>query len=504
MRFDYLKKDRHLQILILILAVYFGFWVGRGINNYRTYSEGYYDIGIYTYSLYWHLHFAQNINPLVYLSTFANHTSLIIPLLLPIFYLYQNPVTLYVIQGVFLALTAVLVYVVSRDLTKKRDFSFLLSIAFILNPGVTGLLYSASHLEAFIPFFYILSFYAYVKRKTYLFAASMVLLLSVMETTFALAFTLLAGLLVYEVLHARNYESKSAFGHNVVLLGVGLAITVFFACFYYATAITVPAMLANTSQSVVPPIIRPINSISIAMSHTIGLPEGVLLFILVMGCVGVLYLLFGFGVSSLADPFITLILLSPWFFEVFVLEDYAFLYPWRQYYANFVGPSLTAALLGYLIISKYKGKMLGIIPISPKNIFFKPQSLFVLIIIMIFPFVGYVANTVIGNSTNVNYVQIGRALSLIPANTSVLAQSPIAAHLYYIKELELSSADNPIHIWKANVTVTWFTPQYIVIDRNLMRYSGLVNSTGFNLYDYMGRNYTIYYNKSGLYIFRHT
>ncbi len=498
-----LIDDKYLWILIVIAVIFTAYWINYGIHKYETYNAGYYDIGIYVYSLYWHIHYAQSVGPLLYLSTFENHVSPFLFIILSIFYFYQNPIVLYFIQDIFLALTAILVYFVTADITKRRGFSLALATAFLLNPGITGLTIFDSHIEAFIPFFYILIFYCYLKNKKVLFVVGLLFLLSIMETTFPLALTLFVALLIYELIYARKQESKEEFKSKMALLGAGFIITILFAGFYIAITSKAIEILSITPYSVVPPITRTLNYISIASTkatnvNIVGAP-----IIAYLGILGIIFLFIGFGISSFVNPLITLILISTWLFEAFVLHDFLFVSQNSQYYANFVGASYVAAILGYLMLSKNKQKLFGIIKIDPeKSVLFNPLFI-IIIVVMMFPiYSGIGILTLPSSNQPINYTQINNAIHLIPINSTVMAQISIAPHLYYIKNLELAPSDNPIKIWSTNLTVTWFEPQYIVVDPKLNGYSELVNSTEFNLYKYMGNNYTVYYNQSGLYIFK--
>lgn len=497
------SNDRILWALAIIVIAYFALWMRYGIVKYQTYNNYYYDIGVYTYSLYWHLHYAANVGPLVYLSTFANHMSFFLPIVMLIFYFYQNPVTLYLVQGIFIIITTLLVYFVTVDLTNKRSLGFALSFAFFVNPAITGLMIFDSHYEAFIPFFYILAFYAYMKNRKMLFIVSLILLLSIMETTFALAGTLLVGLLLYEYFYARKAKSKVSYAENLKVLGIGVLVTIIFACIYAFGAQVAIKALSTTSYSTVPPIIRTINYLTIASTrYNLSSYSTEIVF---FGFLGIVVLFLGFGASSLENPLITIVLILPWLIEVFLIRNVSFLLQSNQYYTNFIGPSYVAAMIGYLIISKNKQKLFGIVKIDPnKSVMFNPLFIVILALLIAGQMLFYsTAFSYIPYQTSgLNYTQINNAISMIPSNSSVLAQAWIAPHLYYIKNLEIPPSDNPITFWNANVTVYWFTPEYIIMDKYMYGYNELANPSQFNVYNYTRYNYTTIYNESGLYIFK--
>jgi uncharacterized membrane protein len=500
--------NKYLVVITVIALAYFAIWTYYGIHKYNTYNTEYYDIGIYAYAMYWHIHYAAGVAPILYISTFANHVSLFMPLILPLFYLYQSPAMLYIIQGMALAITTVLVYIVTNDITKSMPLGFAFAVAFMINPGIRGLTIFDSHFEAFIPFFYIFSFYFFIKGKKALFCIGMIFLLSIIEATFPVALTLLAGLLIYELLYGRVYETKKGFHDKMLMLGVGFMITIIFIGFYILVINTAISSYPSVPSTTVPPIIRTLNFISVALSkNNLAGYNGV---ILGGGFVDLIMLLFGFGILTMANPLISIILYSPWLFEVFVEHDPFFVAQTYQYLAYVVGASYVSAIIGYLILSKRHKSAKASISLLNINIkksrWVSPAFVLTLSIIISVEmfFVSGAYYTAFYTPNSANYTQINSALALIPINATVMAQQPIAAHLYYIKELELPPPDNPINpaLWHINVTTYWFKPQYVVIDSRLSSYSELVNSSNFNIYNYTKYNYTVYYNESGLEIFK--
>ena len=490
--------DKYLILISIIAFAYFSMWVYYGIHKYQTYNEGYYDIGVYSYSLYWHIHYAQGVGPLVYISTFANHVSVFLLLVTSIFYFYQNPIILYIIQDFFLAFTTIMICAVTLSITDNKKLGFAMAIAFLVNPAIRGLTISNSHYEAFIPFFYILAFYCYVKNKRALFVVSLLLLLSIMETTFAIVLPLLLALLIYELVHNRGISSKKLLKSRLTLIAIGFILTILFTTFYLVTITKVISDYQGMPYSTVPPMIRTLNYISIGSTSGIAnvpLPEvAIYLFIL-----GIIFLFFGFGISSLADPLIALVLFSPWLYEIFIAHDVFFVSQSGQYYAYFIGASYVAAMLGYLIISD-KGKMFGVIHINRKNILLSASFIITFAIIISSYMLLLTTLPLLIVPSGLNYTQINYAVSLIPRNATIMAQLNIAPHLYFVKNLELPPSDNPLIIWKGNLTIFWFKPEYIIIDNNLMGYTELTGQ--FNIYNYTKGNYTIYYNKSGITIFK--
>ncbi len=178
-------------------------------------------------------------------------------LLVPIFALYQQPIMLVAIQDAFLAATTILAYFVALRILKDRNAAFALGFAFLINPGLRGLLYFDFHPEAFIPFFCILSFYFYFKGRRAYFALSLIALLSVMETAYTVAAPLLLGLLVYELLH--NLGRKEERGESRKRIGIllmGIVLTALAFVLYHMASAYITSTYATVSDYAIPPITR--------------------------------------------------------------------------------------------------------------------------------------------------------------------------------------------------------------------------------------------------------
>lgn len=509
--------DWYLISIIVLSVVYFSYWVLFANYAYSNFSSSYFDLGGWAYNMYLHVHVVQGIGPLQYL-VFFNHILPFSVLLVPLFALYQQPITLIVIQDVFLALTTILTYFVSLQILKDRKIAFALAFAFLISPGLRGLLVFDFHPEAFMPFFCILTFYFYFKEKRVYFLISLLILLSIMETSYAVAVPLLVGILAYELIYnyKRRETDRAKFMKRIGMLIIGIVLTgIAFGAYHIASA-----YIANTyttsSTYVLPPITRlylnfignQLNQLKTARSTaTSSYSTNVANF---LGGIGTPYLFFGFGAGSALSLPVGFVFYLPWLFEVFAIHNWGFAYFSLEYYAYALGGSFIAAVLGLDIFLKYKKSICKRIKIDVKAIeAFMFASIFVFSIV--FSAVGLteinIGALALQNRPNINYAQMDGALATIPQNASVMAQAPIAAHLFYIHNLELPPIYNKTNTATIGyLTVFWFKPDYIVIDKNLSDYYylehyNLTNQT-FNVYQYTGRNYSVYYNNSDLYIYK--
>lgn len=503
-----LSIDKYLVLITVLSAAYFTYWIFWGNYLYTTFKSSYFDIGGYTYAMYLHINGLMYMNPLQYL-VFFNHIAPSLVLLMPIFTLYQHPITLIIIQQIFLALTTILVYFVASDIFKDKRLAFVLAFAFLINPGIRGLVWFDFHPEAFIAFFYILSFYFYYKRKTKYFILSYILLLGIMETAYLVGATLILALLIYELIY--NSRSKGSalknYKEGLKLIGIGIGLTVIAAIFYHVAAGYIINSYASTSNYAIPPISRLINFIKIQSDIILNpglVSKSAYYNEITWGGLGSLSVLFGFGIWSLLNPLISLVSYSPWLTEVFYLHFSYFAWFSRQYYSYVVGASLVSSVLGLLILARYKPRISKMLKISIKSIdsFVIANILIFSILFSVIALVGInTALLTFPANPSINSSQIATGLAMIPYNATVLVQPSIAPHISYIRELELPPIYGNFGVYISNLTVYWFAPDYIVLDKNLSDYNDFLNSS-FNVYGYMGKNYSVYYNASGFYIYK--
>lgn len=509
-------SDKILILIVVLCIIYFSFWIFYGIRSYTSFFSSYYDLGIYTYDLYWHLHYVQNIFDVRYL-VFYNHISPFSILLLPAFALYQNPISLIFIQDFALAATTILVYLITRDIAKRRDLSSALSFAFLISVGVLGLVLFDVHIEAFIPIFYLLAFYFFMKAERKYFIISYVMLLSIMETTFVVGLSLLLGLFVYQYRYGRDGASQRMHKIRLNMIAIGVLLSVLAFGSYYLLSNAIINAYQASSTTIAPPILRLTNYLS-GQTDAVLNPNSLVTntsdpaygFIIdLYGTLGIMIMIFGFGLLQFGDPVLMIMLCLPWFGEVFIVHNYAFAYPLFQYYGfTILVGSLVSAILSYKIINERNTILSGLIKINSKKLSpILPSSATAAAITI---FMGVLLITgeyfyiyyVISNPLRLNYTAVSQAIrNYITANSSVMAQRSIAPHLYYVKELELAPPDRPVWFQKINRTVYWFEPDYIVIDKYIDGFD-TYNGTSFNIYNYTKHNYTVIYNSLGLYIFR--
>ena len=135
------------------------------------------DLGVYTQALYSGIHghlFYTNLLPGSYLS---EHFSPILFLLVIPYYIYPHAYTLLIIQGFAIGLSAYVLYKLSLEILNKiednmtrkyidsRVISFIIAIAFLLSPLTESPVFFDFHLMIFLPLFFFLALYYFIRKN---------------------------------------------------------------------------------------------------------------------------------------------------------------------------------------------------------------------------------------------------------------------------------------------------------------------------------------------------
>ena len=271
-----------------------------------------------------------------------------------------------------------------------------------------------------------------------------------------------------------------------------LIITLIFYLFYNYTASTLLYAYSQGHYSNMPPIYRLVNFVQYqvtAINNIFG-PNLFNIAICIGGLFGLCMLLLGFGRSSLIKPLLSLVLIAPWWAEVFVLHNPIFFTLLNEYYAYGLGGAAVAALLGLKIAAGRKQNTSALGSELSKltgNIYMYAGILTAIGALLLLPYIYFSATIY---NTTINYANLTNTLGSIPYNATVMTQTNIYPHMYHVLNLELlpNVVENGFignGIGPENITLHWINePEYIVLDFNLQD-SSLFLSRG------NGGNYTI-------------
>ena len=105
------KKDRIYLLLAVILTIAsMAYWIITITHAYNTFQDGTIDLNLYSYNVYFNLHYPSIANGLQFIAA-ADHLSPDMLLLMPIFYMYQHSITLLYIQIVVISLLFLIFFI---------------------------------------------------------------------------------------------------------------------------------------------------------------------------------------------------------------------------------------------------------------------------------------------------------------------------------------------------------------------------------------------------------
>jgi uncharacterized membrane protein len=470
MKISQSTKDKAcLYAALILVAASICYWSAFAINAYYTFHS-YWDVGIYAYDMYYHIHYPAIVHGLQYLS-FGQHMAPDQLLVLPLFYLYQSSLTLMIVQAGVLSLAGLILFMIGRRILKSSFFGLLLCLAYLLNPGMHGMLLIDYHAEFLIIPFLLLTFYFFMQRRRTLFFLSLLLLLCTLETAAFVALALGIGLLVYEFRY--DVREKAKLRNERIKLAWSIVLFSLVAMVLYGCAgSALGSGYANGAYPNLPPQLQVTNfgvvQISGITSSLQGqqpaaagwVPPGYTLYAL---CVVFL----GFGIGALLIPEVTFILALPWLVEGFMLNRVTFFLIWYQYFSYVIGGAMIATVLAVLAVRQKSNRLthlLGRLKQQPEGAVYRSLLVFSLVVFMVSPL--FLISNAIDNPVQSFLFQTSTAqlsqikqlyyvMGLIPPNASVVSAIPAISHLAERSELAPMGANS-----------LWFKPQYLLVELN--------------------------------------
>ncbi len=178
------NSDKVVFVFIFFYVVVFSGYTIFMHYVFKTYA---WDLGIFTQSFWTTVNRGKlfyytvelNVNPSG--SFFGTHFSPILFLVLPIYAIFQSPYTLLVLQTIVLALGALPVYWIAKKALDDKLSAVGMAAAYLIYPAVQSVNCFDFHTEAFIPLFFLLTFYYISEQKWFKGLLFAVLTLSTIE-----------------------------------------------------------------------------------------------------------------------------------------------------------------------------------------------------------------------------------------------------------------------------------------------------------------------------------
>jgi uncharacterized membrane protein len=421
------KADRLILVLIGAYTIIFSSFTIYMHYAFKTYA---WDLGIFTQALWTTINLGK---PFYYtiesirnpsLNFLGAHFSLILLLVVPVYAIFQSPITLLVLQSFIIGVAAVPIYWIARDKLNSKLWGLTFATAFLLHPALHGMNCFDFHVESFIPAFFLLAFY-YIEKGRWLrgFIFS-TLVLSTIEfapilTAFLGIYFIIKAIMQHRNIKSKIQKSKIIFPLSLIIISV---LWLFFAFnITYSInplkAVGLPGNWDNWGTTITEVIYNVIKN-PIKTLGTIANPIEKVYYVFFI-FVPVVFL-------SLLAP-LELSLSFPWIFAALISEYSPYYEPYFQYFGFIAGQIFLSAIYGAKFLIKKNT--------TNQKCLITEKKLMALILILslassitVSP-IGLPALTRRKVEITDHTKTLHEVLALIPSNASVATQNDILPHL---------------------------------------------------------------------------
>ena len=180
--------------------------------QYYSLDDSAYDLGMHAQMIESFFHGELFYSPLIGESLFAEHFTLFEFFQVPIYAIYSSPISLLIFENVFVAFGGYLLYCISKHLFSKHiryvllleATSIIFLVAYEFSPYTQSLVSFPFHSMAFLPFFFLLAIYSFLKEKRILHFFSLFMIITLHSN-----FVYIVGILLfYELIFLHFGEGK--------------------------------------------------------------------------------------------------------------------------------------------------------------------------------------------------------------------------------------------------------------------------------------------------------
>lgn len=418
------------KLVFVLIAVYTLVFSSYTIFMHYAFKTYGWDLGIFTQSLWttinlgkpFHYTIETHVNPSQ--NFFGAHFSPVLLLIVPIYALYQSPITLLVLQSFILGSAALPTYWIARDKLNSKLWGLTFATAFLLHPALHGMNCFDFHVEAFIPLFFLLTFY-YLDNKQWI-KGLIFTLLTLSTIEFAPILILFLGF--YFLIKISSQTPKV----NIVLTLKRISIPIVLiatSIFWFFTAFHITYSInplkatglpgnwdiwgSNLNEVILNVLRNPITALGVIVNP-----------------IEKIYYTLSVFAPTVFLPLLSpleLLLVVPWLLLALLSEYPPYYEPYFQYFGFIAGQIFVAAIYGVKNLIKLQN--------SSKNLSGMEKKLMVLILSL--SLLSTLATSPISLPAltrrrieiNPHVKTLHEVLSLIPHNASIATQNDILPHL---------------------------------------------------------------------------
>lgn len=166
---NWIKSNKYKSALMLLVIFYCLYFISASILRYQNFYTGRFDLGNMDQTVWNTLHGRifelTDPNATNIVSRLSFHADFILILLAPFYILWQDPRMLLILQTLIIAVGAFFVYALGQKVIKNDCVSFVLSIGYLLYPGLNYVNLYDFHPVALASTFLLAAFYFLFNKK---------------------------------------------------------------------------------------------------------------------------------------------------------------------------------------------------------------------------------------------------------------------------------------------------------------------------------------------------
>lgn len=240
-----LRKYMYEVFLAVSIGIYICYFITTSFLRHMHFFSGRFDLGNMDQTV-WNTangRFFQLTNPdgTDVVSRLAFHADFILVLLAPFYWIWSDPRMLLLIQTVVLALGAVFVYLLAKNMLQKKSLAFTFAVVYLINPAVHYTNLYDFHAVTFATTFLLGAWY-FLQKRNYVFFSLFAILAALTKEQIWLIVALLGLFLV--ISGVREWKKSTRIPWRKLLLGTMLCVgSIVF--FEYLITIAIPQALGN-------------------------------------------------------------------------------------------------------------------------------------------------------------------------------------------------------------------------------------------------------------------
>ena len=168
-------------LVAAMVVVYVAWFTGRSLDVHHALGSSTYDVALYDQGVWLLSRFEAPFVTLMGRNLFGDHTSFVLLLLVPLYWIWPSAGVLFLSQSLVIGLGAIPVFLASRRLLGSERLAVVPAAAYLAHPAVGWTNLENFHPDAFLGLFVGGAIWAALERRWVAYAAFVVLALSVKE-----------------------------------------------------------------------------------------------------------------------------------------------------------------------------------------------------------------------------------------------------------------------------------------------------------------------------------